>query len=183
MQRLTAIFQIVPGGFIRARLMALIVLLMLFAGCASDYDKYADTLKQHSTDEATRITAQAKAIGDMVTYAKTETKTEATLLAVIGMMQVERLKPVPLGIVKPTTWADVGDSAVGHLPFAFMSYGMLKLGQSGIDNAAATTFQGDANLTNSFNRPEVHTTGSGNTSSYSGTSPPAEPIVVISGPE
>lgn len=163
------------------RLTAVLIVLgsLLFGGCASDYDKYADSLKEHSTNESARIKAQAKAIGEMVTYSKPQTPMEGTLLAVIGMMQVERLQPVPLGIVKPRTWADVGDTFVGILPFGFMSYGMLKLGQSGIEAAAATTFNGPATLSNSFNRPEVHTTGSGNTSSYSGTSPPVDPVVVI----
>lgn len=162
-----------------AWLMALVMVLFLFVGCASDYDKYADTLKQHSTNESTRIAAQSKAIGEMVTYAKTGSQMEGALLAVIGMMQVERLQPVPLGIVKPVTWAEVGNNAVSQTPLLAMSYGWLKTSTTAIESAAATTFMGDANLVNSFNRPEVHTTGSGNKSSYSGTSPPVDPVVVI----
>ncbi len=159
-------------------ILLMVVLVALISGCASDYDKYADTMKTHATAESDRIKSQAAAIRDVVAATNTDTKMEKTLLAVIAMMQLERLQPVPLGLQKPMTWTEVGYHFVNQIPLAFSGYYLWKLGEAGIESAASTVFNGDADIANSFNRPEVHTTGSDNQSSYTGTSPAAEPVIV-----
>ena len=163
--------------------LALIVVCLVptASGCSfvqSDYDQYANTMAAHSTAEQVRISAQSQAIADTVMTARTSTQTESTLLAVIGMMQIERLQPVPLGMTKPTTWADVGNTAVGHIPFVAATGFMYRLGKIGIENAGQIAIGDGSTVTDSLNRPEIHATGSDNGVQYSGTAPAAEPVIV-----
>jgi len=127
---------------------------LMLGGCAGgDYADYSTALQTHSNAESTRIAAQSQAISTMVASARPSTPMEGTLLAVIGMMQVERLQPVPLGIAKPTTGMDVLNTVAGQLPMAVMgmtSWGIAKsLSQVAGDT---NTFNGDATLTDSMNK-------------------------------
>ncbi|MDD3814443.1 MAG: hypothetical protein PHZ02_07330 [Desulfocapsaceae bacterium] len=135
-------------------LLSLLAMALLLGGCAGgDYDKYADTMATHSTAESTRIASQSAAISSMVAAAKPATPMEGTLLAVIGMMQVERLQPVPLGIGKPTTGMDVLNSVAGQLPMGIIGLSNWGIAKSLSMVAGDTnTFNGDANLTDSMNK-------------------------------
>lgn len=156
---------------------------LLLAGCAgfdSDYDKYADTTENHSTQESARIVGQSNAIASAASSAITSTPTESTLLAVIAMMQIQQLQPVPLGMEKPTTWAEVGNTVAGHIPFVATVGGMYKLGEAGIKAAGNIAIGDGSTVSNSLNKPEVHATGSDNIVNYSGTSDPTvvDPVIV-----
>lgn len=164
-------------------------ILILLSGCAgnnffNDYEKYAKAKSDHSSAEAKRIGDQAKAIVDTAASSKTGNKETDLLLAVLAMIQIERLEYVPLNIERPTTGFDVLKSGVSHIPFMSTTLGMYELGAAGINAAGNVTFGGDANLSNSFNRPEVHTTGSGNTTNYTGTAPAqvVDPVIVETSP-
>ncbi len=152
---------------------ACLAIVTLLGGCGmingeSDYVPYTVALQEHSTAESSRIQTQAQAIADSVAYARTDTKTEKTLLAVIAMMQIERLQPVALNITKPTTGYDVlnnniapviGATLTGAL--GYFSYDAIKaLAQNG-----GNTFNGSVDATGSFNNVEQHTTYSDGSSS------------------
>ena len=166
-----------------------IFILIVLSGCGlvngqSDYVPYADALREHSASEASRIQSQAQAIADSVAYARTETKTEKTLLAVIAMMQIERLRPVALGIIKPTTGYDVLNKNISTVTFGlltgalgYFSYDAIKeLGRN-----SGNVFNGAVNADGSFNNNEFHQTYS---SGATGTLGPSsgEPLVVYPQP-
>ncbi len=139
-----------PGAAMTA---ALLISVALLSGCAGDYGKYATTLQVHSTAEATRLSAQSQAIADMVATARPATPMEGTLLAVIGMMQVERLQFVPLLITRPTTGMDVLNTATGHLPLAFMGLANWSIAREGFKMAGdSNVFEGDATVSDSFTK-------------------------------
>ena len=147
-----------------------ILVLFLLAGCGSmytgDYDKYADALSAHSASEAARISNQADAIMQTVAFTTSETKTESTLLAVIAMMQIERLTFQPLGIVKPTTGMDVLNTTVGYIPFVTMGMTTYKIAERGFEAAGNVTLTGETvSVSESFNPLENHATGDSNTAS------------------
>ncbi len=132
---------------------AILAALLLLSGCAGDYGKYAATLQTHSTAESERISAQSAAIAEMVGSAQPATPMEGTLLAVIGMMQVERLQFVPLPIQKPTTGMDVLNTATGHLPLAIMGLSSWGIAREGFKMAGdSNIFNGDAAIDNGFNK-------------------------------
>ena len=146
----------------------LCVMLMLgiLSGCGlingeSDYVPYTQALQTHSTAESNRIRSQAQAIADSVAFAETKTATEKTLLAVIAMMQIERLQPIPLNITKPTTGYDVLDHNVAPVIGAtltgvlgYFSYDAIKE----ISRTGGNTFSGPVTATDSFNATELHQT-------------------------
>ncbi|HID68974.1 MAG TPA: hypothetical protein EYP35_00595, partial [Desulfobacterales bacterium] len=99
---------------------------MSLSGCGlingeSDYVQYATALRDHSDAESRRIASQSQAIANTVLTAKPETQNEKTLLAVIAMMQIERLRPVPLGIVKPVTGYDVLNNNASTVTFGLLT--------------------------------------------------------------
>ncbi len=159
------------------RLLLLIFLLFLslsVSGCwyTGDYEKYADTMSTHSMAESDRISNQANAIMETVALTNTGTKTEATLLAVIGMMQIERLQFSPLNINAPTTGMDVWNSAVGFIPFMTMGFTTYKIAEKGFEAAGNIEMTAETiDTTDSFNKTEVHGTGEGNSVSAA-TAPP-----------
>ncbi len=167
------------------KILIVFFLLFVLSGCAgesffNDYETYTKAHSDHSNAEAQRITSQSNAIRDTIKSAWSTDETRNILLAVIGTMSIERLKHVPLNINKPTTGFDVLNTFTSHIPFMATTLGMYKLGEAGIEAAGNVNFQGDATLTNSLNRPEVHTTGSGNTTNYTGTTPQqvVDPVIV-----
>jgi len=97
----------------------LLLAVWTLSGCAglglNDYEKYAEALSAHSQAEADRIGAQSDAIWATVTSAG-GTENEKLLLAVIGSMQIERLRPVPLNIDKPITGFAVLNNLVDKGP-------------------------------------------------------------------
>lgn len=135
-------------------IIGLMAMAVLMSGCAGgDYKEYSTALSTHATAESKRITAQSNAISKMVSTAKPSTPMEGTLLAVIGMMQVERLQPVPLGIQKPTTGMDVLNNVAGQLPMGIMGLTNWGIAKSLSMVAGDTnTFHGEANLTDSMNK-------------------------------
>lgn len=158
----------------------LLLAALLLSGCAGDYGKYATTLQVHSSAESARLSAQSQAIADMVATARPATPMEGTLLAVIGMMQVERLQFVPLPISKPTTGMDVLNTATGHLPLAFMGLANWGIAREGFKMAGdSNIFNGDAAIDNGFNKTFTTdmTTGSEvATSTSTSTAGEASPI-------
>ena len=153
------------------------VLMLALSSCAGDYSEYAEAMRTHSDSEGVRIAAQANAISEMVQVTRTETPMEATLLAVIGMMQVERLKPVALNMNKPTTGMDVANTFVGTLPMGFAIGGMVWQSSILASELTGMTIT-DSAVTNSFN-PTSSVAGYGNASAV-GATPPVivEPFVV-----
>ena len=150
---------------------------LLLTSCASgNYGEYADTMRTHSEYEGIRIAAQANAISEMVQVTKTETPMEATLLAVIGMMQVERLQPVSINMDKPTTGADVAMSFVNVLPMGFVVGGMVWQSSILASELTGMTIT-DSAVTNSFNPTSSVSAGA---ATVSGATPPVvvEPFVV-----
>lgn len=159
------------------RLLLLPVLALTLSSCAGDYSEYAEAMRTHSDSEGVRIAAQANAISEMVQVTKTETPMEATLLAVIGMMQVERLEPVPLNMAKPTTGADVMQTFVGTLPMGYAIGGMVWQSSILASELTGMTIQ-DSTVTNSFN-PTSSVAGYGNASAVGATPPVVvEPFIV-----
>lgn len=147
-----------------------ILVLFLLAGCGGlytgDYDKYADTMAAHSAAESVRISKQADAIMQTVAFTDTQSETEATLLAVIGMMQIERLHFQQLNMTAPTTGMDVLNSAVGYIPFVTMGLTTYKIAERGFEAAGNVTLTGETvNVSESFNPLENHATGDSNTAS------------------
>ena len=148
----------------------LLVIALLFAlsGCAGlfdDYQQYSTTMAEHSNAESARIAAQSKEIAN-ASRVEGATKTEAVLLSAIAMMQIERLNYTPLNIQAPTTGFAVLNTVAGHLPFAFSTYGMYRLGVSAIKNAGNITIQGEEfSVNDSFNRTETQTIGDNNATS------------------
>jgi len=160
--------------------------LLALQGCGlingeSDYIPYATALQEHSRVESNRISSQAQAIADSVAFADTETKNEKTLLAVIAMMQIERLRPVPLGIVKPTTGYDVINNNLSTVTFGLLTGALGYFSYDAIKSISAVggnTFNGDVNATGSFNNSELHQTYS---SGATGSLAPAalKPEVIV----
>lgn len=168
------------------RLFGLLFLLVSVSGCLSlskDYEKHADAFARHSEAESARVQSQASEIRGLATETPVETKNEALLLSVIAMLQVERLKPVPFALERPTTGYDVLGKAVDHIPFVATVGGMWQLGEAGINAAGNVMIGENANITNSLNTPEVHATGEGNTITYSGTAPRQVVTPVVIGGE
>lgn len=171
-------------------IVGMMAMALMMSGCAGgDYQDYATTLQTHSTAESTRISAQSQAISNMVATAKPATQMEGTLLAVIGMMQVERLQFVPLPIQKPTTGMDVLNNVTGQLPMAFMGLTSWGIAREGFKMAGdSNTFNGDATIDGSFNksyRTDVQTgdstsstslSASGETANNTNTNP--APVVI-----
>jgi len=165
-----------------------ISVLTVLSGCAGgegffqggDYAMYVQGHTDHGAAEATRISAQSAAIANAAAMARPSTQTEAVLLSVIAMQQIERLAPVPLVLAKPTTGYDVLDKLVGHVPIVATVAGMWQLGKLGIENAGQVTVEGGATVTDSLNRPAVSTIGTNNATTYTGTSPAqvVEPMIV-----
>lgn len=139
---------------------------LLLGGCGlingeSDYVPYATTLQSHSDAEARRIASQSQAIVNSLLTANPETRSEKTLLAVIAMLQIERLMPVPLGIVKPITGYDVLDHNIPTVASAlltgtlgYFSYDAIKT----ISAVGGNTFNDQVNATGAFNNSELHQT-------------------------
>ena len=160
----------------------LVILLFSLSGCGytGDYDKYADALTAHSNAEQGRISAQAKAISTTLLRTKTQSQSEATLLSVIAMMQIERLHFVPLRITAPTTGMDVLHSAVGYVPFVTMGLTTYKIAERGLESAGNIALNADTvSVNDAFNRFESHATGQGNSSTVA-TAPPTvvDPVVI-----
>lgn len=154
----------------------LIGLCVFLSSCASgDYSTYTTALQDHSASESIRISAQSNAISNIVKSTKTETATEATLLAVIGMLQIERLQPVKLDMVKPTTWADVGNSFVNHIPFMSAIGGMVWQSSILSQSSSAPTIK-NSTITNSLNPTTAKAAGN---ASAVGTNPPVIVTPVI----
>ncbi len=135
---------------------------ILFSGCGllngpSDYINYSTAMSTHSTAESTRIKVQSQAIVTSLLTAKPKTDTERTLLAVIGMMEIRQLKPIPLNIIKPTTGYDVLDHNIAPIfgtvltgALGYWSYDAIKA----LGNHPGNIFnmkKGDLNATGSFN--------------------------------
>lgn len=155
----------------------LAVMVLLFSGCTSffnDYEKYSSALSTHSTNEQTRIAAQANAIAETARASTSDNETVNALTTVIAMMQIEKLQPVPLGIERPTTGFDVLKAGVGHIPFLATTYSMLRLGEAGLDAAGNVSIGEGVNIDNGLNDTELHATGYSNMT-YQGA---ADPTVV-----
>ena len=112
----------------------------------------------------------------MVQATKTETAMEGMLLAVIGMLQVERLQPVQLVMTKPTTGADVGLAFVNHVPFMSAIGGMVWQASILSDNLTGMTLN-NSSISGSYNPTTA--VGSGGASAV-GTATPTvvEPFIV-----
>ena len=151
--------------------------LLFLSGCAgADYQNYAQTMADHSSYESQRIAAQSAAISEMVQATKTETAMEGMLLAVIGMLQVERLQPVQLEMTKPTTGSDVGLAFVNHVPFMSAIGGMVWQASILSDNLTGMTLN-NSSINGSYNPTTA--VGSGGASAV-GTATPTvvEPFIV-----
>jgi len=145
-----------------------IIVVFMLSGCfyVGDYEKYADTMEAHSVAESQRISSQSKAIMDTVANTQTKSETEATLLAVIGMMNIERLRFVPLNMTAPTTGMDVLKSAVGFIPIATMGLTTYKIAERGFEAAGTVALNADSiNVDDAFNSSENHATGESNNAS------------------
>jgi hypothetical protein len=152
------------------RYLLILLPILLLSGCATgDYKEYATSLSYHSASEGQRIAAQANSISEMVQATRTETPTEGVLLAVIGMMQVERLQPVQMQITKPTTGADVGLAFVQHIPFAAAMGGMVWQSSILADSIGKGLTMTDSTITGSYNPT---TSVAGGTASAVGTATP-----------
>jgi hypothetical protein len=172
--------------FVSMLLLALVVFFL--SGCASDggfmsgddYAKYSGAHVSYAQSESTRIAAQSAAIQASAAGAVTSSPTEATLIAVIAMMQIERLSPVPLTLAKPTTGYDVLGKLVDHVPIVAGMAGMYSLGKVGIENAGKITIGEGATVSDALNRPTISPLGSNNTTNYTGTAPAqvVDPLVV-----
>ena len=114
------------------------VAVITFSGCAlingeSDYKYYPEALTAHSDAETRRITAQSQAIVSSLLTARPKTDTERSLLAVISMLEIARLTPTTLNILKPTTGYDVLDHNLAPMfdtaltaALGYWSYGAIK---------------------------------------------------------
>ncbi len=135
---------------------------VLFSGCGllngpSDYKNYSDALSAHAASESARIGTQSQAIVNSLLTANPKTDTERSLMAVIGMMEISRLAPTTLNIVKPTTGYDVLDHNISPIfgtvltgALGYWSYGAIKA----LGNHPGNIFnmkKGDLNATGSFN--------------------------------
>lgn len=144
-----------------------VFILSSCSALTNDYEKYSTAMSAHSSAEALRISAQASAIADAANV-EGATKTEAVLLSAIAMMQIERLAFSPLNLKAPVTGYEVLNTAVGHLPFFFSTYGMYRLGTTGIKNAGNISLNGETlNVSDSFGRTETQTIGDGNATTIS----------------
>ncbi len=145
-----------------------LVLGMGLSGCAeimgeSDYIPYTEALGTHSTAEGNRISTQSQAIANVMLTAKTDTKTEGALLAVIAMMQIQSLHPVALNIQKPTTGYDVLNRHLGSIISTGVSAATSYFAWdtvSDIVKGSGNVFYGDVSADGSFNTSEIHSTGS-----------------------
>ena len=150
------------------------VATILFSGCAlingeSDYKYYPEALTAHSDAETRRIAAQSQAIVSSLLTARPKTDTERSLLAVISMLEIARLKPTTLNILKPTTGYDVLDHNLTPMfdtaltaALGYWSYGAIKaLGV--LPGNVFNLDKGDLNATGSFNPTSttIHQTYSG----------------------
>jgi len=153
----------------------------------SDYVPYTEALETHSTSEANRIVNQSQTIMNIISETPTETKTEKVLLAVVGMMSVERLQPTHLNIIKPTTGFDVLNRHLGSIAstaltgvLGYFSYDAIKE----MATVGGNTFNGDVTASGSFNNSEQHITYSDNASAtqqpYEVTQPD---VTVVDQPE
>jgi hypothetical protein len=146
--------------------MALVVSLMIpLSGCSAifgtgDYGQYSEALQTHSDAESTRIQAQADAIAE-ASRVPSSTPTERALLATIAMMQIERLQPIPLGIVKPTTGMDVLGKVVDVVPFVSSTAGLTYLGIRATQAAGNVEIGQNATVSGSLNRPTATSLGEG----------------------
>ena len=161
---------------------SLIAAALTLTGCAAseDYARYSEAMQAHSTSEASRIKTQSASIASIISNTRTATPTEKVLLAVIGMMQIERLQPSQLKMKAPTTWADVMDHNVSPA-LQFLTTGAIGYFVSDTIQELATTggnrFYGDVSATGAFNNSELHQTYStGTTATISPWS--VEPEVV-----
>lgn len=146
-------------------------LCLLLTSCAGDYGEYAGAMQAHSYAESTRISAQSTAISEVIQATKTETAMEATLLAVIGMMQIERLQPVSIGMTAPRTGNDVLHALVNTLPMGFVVGGMVWQSSILASELKGMTFT-DSPVTNSFN-PTSATAG------YNASASGVSPAIVV----
>lgn len=149
------------------RMIIALALLLPLSGCTAlfgpgDYQQYSQALQTHSETESARIQAQSGAIASAA-IVPTATPTERALLATIAMMQIERLQPTPLGIVKPTTGMDVLGKTVDTIPFLAGMGGMYALGREGIRAAGNVEIGENANVSGSLNKPVSTSVGSSNT--------------------
>lgn len=171
-----------------ATLFTLLFVGVLLSSCASDggfmsggdYTNYAREAGNHAKAEASRISAQSRAIADAAARAQTTTPTESAMLAIIAMMQIERLTPAPHGLARPTTGYDVLDKLVGQVPILATVGGMYSLGKVGIENAGQVTVGLGATLENSLNHTSTSALGTSNTVTATGSNPAqvVEPMVV-----
>lgn len=142
-----------------------LALLLPLSGCTAlfgpgDYQQYSQALQTHSETESARIQAQSGAIASAA-IVPTATPTERALLATIAMMQIERLAPTQLGIVKPTTGMDVLGKTVDTIPFIAGVGGMYLLGKEGIRAAGNVEIGSGATVSGSLNRPSAVSVGDG----------------------
>ena len=141
---------------------AAFVAMVLFSGCGllngpSDYKNYSQALEHHAMAESTRISTQSQAVVNSLLTASPKTNTERSLLAVIAMMEISKLKPTTLNILKPTTGYDVLDHNIAPIfgaaltgALGYWSYGAIKA----LGNRPENIFnigKGDLNATKSFN--------------------------------
>ena len=167
------------------RMIIALALLLPLSGCTAlfgpgDYTEYSQALQTHSETESARIQAQSGAIASAA-IVPTATPTERALLATIAMMQIERLRPEPLGIAKPTTGMDVMVKAVDTVPFLAGMGGMYLLGKEGIRAAGNVEIGENATVSGSLNKPSAVSVGDGNTSTvqpYEVRPEIVEPVVV-----
>lgn len=161
---------------------------VMLSSCASDggfmsggdYATYAREAGNHTKAEASRISAQSKAIADAAASTQTTTPTESAMLAIIAMMQIERLAPTPHGLARPTTGYDVLDKLVGQVPILATVGGMYSLGKISIENAGQVTVGQGATLENSLNHTTTSALGTSNTVTATGSTPAqvVEPMIV-----
>ena len=143
-------------------ILAAFVATVIFSGCGllngpSDYKNYSDALSAHAASESARIGTQSQAIVNSLLTANPKTDTERSLMAVIGMMEISRLTPTTLNIIKPTTGYDVLDHNISPIfgtvltgALGYWSYGAIKA----LGNHPGNIFnlkKGDLNATGSFN--------------------------------
>jgi hypothetical protein len=158
-------------------IVVMIFLVLPLSGCfyTGDYESYTTALSAHSEAESRRIDSQSKAIVEAVSQARAQSATEATLLSVIGMLQIERLHFQPLPLTAPTTGMDVLNTAVGFIPFVTMGATTYKIAERGLQAAGNISLNSEnMEVRESFNSTETHATGDSNTAVQSSSVPLSE---------
>lgn len=165
----------------------IIASMLLLSGCGllkgrSDYVPYSGAFPAHDKAEASRIESQSKYIYQTFAGVQTNTPAEKMLLGVVAMMQIAKLTPTRLNIIKPITGYDVlNNNLDGMLRSTLTGF----IGWQAFDtirNMAAVPGyvfnlnKGDLNADNSFNPStlEQHQTYS-TSSSLTSSSPRREP--------